>query len=416
MVISNQGSTNITSVEVSYKVDALPAVVQTFSGLNITPFGSATINFTTPISGTTTGAHTLVGTITKVNTVADPVTTNNTQTINFVTASKSVSRNGLMEEFTSSTCPPCATFNATFDPLLLSIPANVPASKFNVIKYQMNWPSPGNDVCYNNEGNTRKTYYGVTGIPDHITNGMVGTTGNAAEIAASRVDPAFMDITGTYVVKKDSLIADVTITPHFTQTGGNYRVHMASLEYSYTNPGATTTQKQYYHVMRNMAGFGSGITVTSWTDGVPQKFRWAYKFTTGTPTQFSNTFWSSPITGSLIVFVQNNNNKSVLQSQAMPATWPANIENKNSVISQSSIYPNPATDHTTIAFKLESASNVGVQVLDALGRVVYNIAEQKMNAGTQAFEINTLNFSAGIYTIKVQSENGSITERFSVVK
>jgi len=416
MTISNQGAANITSVEVSYKVDAGTPVVQTFTGLNITPFGTATINFTTPITGTTSGAHTLLGTITKVNTVADPVATNNTQTITFVTASKSVQRNGLIEEFTSSTCPPCASFNATFDPFLLSIPANVPSSNFNVIKYQMNWPSPGNDVCYNSEGNARKTYYSVSGIPDHYTNGGVGANGDAAEVAASKSAPAFMDITGTYTVKKDSLVADITITPHFTQTGGNYRVHMASLEYNYTNLGATTSQKQYYHVMRNMVGMGAGLPVTSWTDGVPQKFRWAYKYTVATPAQFNNNFWGSPFSGSLVAFVQNNNNKTVLQSKAIPTSWPTAIENVSSVISQSSVYPNPATDHTTIAFLLESSASVGVQVVDAMGRVVYSIAEQKMNAGTQVVEINTTSFAAGIYTIKVQAENGSISERFSVIK
>jgi hypothetical protein len=416
VVVTNKGTTTITSVQASYRIDAGTPVSQTFSGLSLIPGASATLTFTTSVTGTTSGAHTLLASVLQVNGAADAVASNNTINTNFVTATKSVNRNGLIEEFTSSTCPPCASFNATFDPFLLSLPANVPASRFNVIKYQMNWPSPGNDVCYNSEGNTRKTYYAVSGIPDHYTNGEPGTSGDAAEVAASKADPAFMDITGTYVVKKDSLIADVTVTPHFTLASANFRLHLAAIEYSYTNPGATTSQKQYYHVMRNMAAAGTGLSIASTTSGVAQKFRWAVKYTTGTPTQFSNTFWSNPITGSLVAFVQDNNTKEVFQSQSMPATWPASIENKNAVISQSSVYPNPATDHTSIAFKLESSANVGVQVLDALGRTVYSVASQKLDAGTQMFEINTTSFASGVYTIKVASENGTITERFSVVK
>jgi hypothetical protein len=416
VTVTNKSTTIITSVQASYKIDAGTPVSQTFSGLSLIPGASTTLSFTTGVTGTTVGSHTLLGSILQVNGAADAVASNNTVTKSFVTASKSVSRNGLMENFTSSTCPPCATKNATVDPFLLSISANTPSSKFNVIKYQQNFPSPGNDVCYNTPAATRRTYYNVTGIPDHYTNGADGTTSDATEVAASKAEPAYMDITGSYIVKKDSLIADITITPYFSQTGGNYSVQMASLEQSYTNPGATTSQKQYYHVMRNMAGDGSGIPVTSFTDGVAQKFRWAYKYTTGTVTQGSNTFWGSPAAGNLVVFVQNNNNKKVAQSQSFPAAWPASIENKNAVISQSSVYPNPATDHTSIAFKLESSANVGVQVLDALGRTVYSVASQKLDAGTQMFEINTTSFASGVYTIKVASDNGTITERFSVVK
>lgn len=414
--VTNKGTTTITSVQVSYKVDAGTPVVQTFSSLSLIPGASKTLSFTTGVTGTSAGAHTLLASIVQVNGAADAVSANNDITSGFVTATKSVSRSGLLEEFTSSTCAPCASFNSTFDPFILSIPANVPASRFNVIKYQMNWPSPGNDVCYNNEGNTRKSYYGVTGIPDHYTNGDFGANGDAAEVAASKADPAFMDITGTYVIKKDSLIADVTVTPHFTLSGANYRLHMAALEYNYTNPGATTSQKQYYHVMRNMAGAGAGITISSVTSGVAQKFRWAVKYTTGTPAQFTNTFWASPITGNLVAFVQNNTTKEVFQSVSIPATWPTGIENLNSVISQSSVYPNPASDHTTIAFKLESSTSVGIQVVDAMGRIVYAVADQQMNAGTQAFEINTTSFASGLYTIKVKADNGFIVERFSVVK
>ncbi|MFA6152975.1 MAG: choice-of-anchor J domain-containing protein [Chitinophagaceae bacterium] len=414
--ITNKGTTTITSVQASYAVDGGTPVSQTFSTLKIMPGTSKVLTFTTGITGTTVANHTLATTILQVNGAADADATNNTKSSTFLSASKSVNRSGLLEEFTSSTCAPCASFNSTFDPYILSIPANVPASRFNVIKYQMNWPSPNNDVCYNNEGNTRKSYYGVTGIPDHYTNGDFGGSGDATEVAASKADPAFMDITGTYVIKKDSLIADVTVTPHFTLASANYRLHMAALEYNYTNPGATTSQKQYYHVMRNMAGAGAGITISSVTSGVAQKFRWAVKYTTGTPAQLTNTFWASPITGNLVAFVQNNTTKEVFQSVSIPATWPTGIENLNSVISQSSVYPNPASDHTTIAFKLESSTSVGIQVVDAMGRVVYSVADQQMNAGTQAFEINTSSFASGVYTIKVKADNGFIVERFSVVK
>jgi hypothetical protein len=169
--------------------------------------------------------------------------------------------------------------------------------------------------------------------------------------------------------------------------------------------------------MRNMLGGGNGTIISSFTAGTPQTIRWAHKWTVGTVTQMSNLYWNHPIgSGNLVVFVQDESDKSILQSAVTKATWPVGVQEINSVISQASVYPNPAFDRTTIAFKLESATTVGVQVLDATGRVVYNVADQKMAAGTQIVEIPTTSFAAGLYTIKVQAEAGAITQRFSVVK
>ena len=108
--------------------------------------------------------------------MVDPNPSDNVVTGNFLGVSNQVQRNCLIEEFTSSTCAPCASFNSTFDPFIASINVNNQSSNFNIIKYQMNWPSPGNDASYNAHGNVRRGYYGVSGIPDHYTNGTVSYT------------------------------------------------------------------------------------------------------------------------------------------------------------------------------------------------------------------------------------------------
>src|SRR5690606_34651158 len=84
-------------------------------------------------------------------------------------------KNCLIEEFTSSTCPPCAGMNAWLDPLLNGRNANKPNSGLVVVKYQMNFPSPGSDASYNAHGQSRASHYiaGMSswGIPLHFTNG-----------------------------------------------------------------------------------------------------------------------------------------------------------------------------------------------------------------------------------------------------
>lgn len=412
--IKNNGANTLTSLQLSYKVDAGTPVTQTFSGLSIPPYGSANLTFSTAITSITLAAHTLTGTVIQANGVADPVASNNTMTVNFAGASGTVTRAGLIEEFTSSTCVPCAAFNLTFDPLLQTNNANVASSNFNVVKYQMNWPAPGNDVSYNNDGLARRTYYGVTGIPDHYTNGKFGGAGNQAEITASKTDAAFMSITGSYVVKGDSVIATAVVTPNFNMTGATTKVHMALAEKQYTNNGATTTQKQYYHVMRMMLGAGAGQTVSNWTAGTPQTFTYRAKYTVGTVSQMSNIFWSNPFNSNLIVFVQDDANKEVMQSKVIPAQWPTSVKEMTGVEAMN-VYPNPATDVAHVVFSVKDATKVSLQVTDAVGRVVYT-SDAAYTAGNQVVSIPTAGFSAGLYNITLRSESNTLTQRLSVVK
>lgn len=412
--VKNNGAQNITSLKLSYKIDANTPITQTFTGLSITPYGTQTLTFTTPISGLSQGSHSILVTLMETNGAADPVTANNTANTNFTLPNGSTPRNGLIEEFTSSTCNPCASFNVTFDPLILSNNANVPSSHFNIIKYQMNWPSPGNDASYNNDGSIRRGAYGVTGIPDHYTNGAVGGSGNQSEIDGSKTAAAYASFTGSYTVKGDSIVANISMKPNFTLQGGNFKLFMAATEAHYTNNGATTSQKEYYHVMRKMLPDANGTTVANFTNGVNQNFRFAYKFQVGSVTQGSFKFWGSPFAGNLVVFLQDNISGAVIQSQSFPAAWPTAINEVNGGIADVNVYPNPAKENVNVSFNLDKAANVNVVVYDAAGRIVYNGAKAQLASGTQKITVPVNNLASGIYNLSIQTEDGSMTQRLTV--
>jgi hypothetical protein len=413
-VVTNMGSSNITSIQASYKLDAGSPVTQTFT-TNISPLGTATLSFTTPIANPSVGSHTITFNILQVNGGADNVTTNNQATTNFAVATGSVPRNGIIEEFSSSTCSPCASFNATFDPLIQTNNVNVPSSHFNAVKYQMNWPSPGNDVSYNNDGLTRRTYYGVTGIPDHFTNGAQGTTGNQSEIDASKTDPAYVTLSGSYEVKSDSIIAKITMTPNFSLSGVSYKLLLSATEKHYQNTGNTTGQLDYYHVMRKMLPDGNGIAITSFTAGVPQTFRQSYGFTTGTVTQMSNIFWGNPYNGNLVAYLQDVNSHEILQSVSIPAVW-SGVNDVVGNIKQVKLYPNPATNNGTyVSVNLEKSSTLTISVTDVLGHLVYSTNNEFGN-GEQNIFIPTNNFESGIYNITVASEDASQSVKLTITK
>ena len=414
--VTNMGYNAITSLDVSYKVDAGTPVAQNFPSLNIAPFASTTLSFTTGVAAGA-GAHTLNVNATQVNGGADANTTDNQVNGNFVIASATVPRSGLIEEFSSSTCSPCASFNSTFDPLVVSNNANTTPSKFNVVKYQMNWPSPNNDPSFNTGGDTRRGYYGVTGIPDHFTNGAAGGAGDQAEITASKTAPAFMTITGTYTVHGSTLNASATVTPKFTITGGNYSVHMVAAERHYTNNDpvtATVGQHEFYYVERTMFPSGSGTAVANWTDGVAQTFTQSKPFVNGSPAQGNDNFWTNPVQSDLVIFVQDNADKTIMQSAVVPASWPTGVKELNG-IADMAIFPNPATSQAMLGFNTTESQNIDISVVDAMGRTVYTYS-QMFEAGSQRIVVPTANFAAGLYNVLVRTNSGIATQRLTVTK
>ncbi len=92
----------------------------------------------------------------------------------------------------------------------------------------------------------------------------------------------------------------------------------------------------------------------------------------------------------------------------------------NQVITQSSlapsIYPNPAKDEATLSFNLVNSSDVTIQVVDGLGRIVNVAANDKMDAGQHSVIINTASLASGIYNVMIHTENGTFTQRLSVTK
>lgn len=413
VTVSNAGVQTITAVTVNYKIGANAAVSQTFTGLNLMPFQATTLSFTTLASGISTGALTITGTITQVNGVADPNAANNVKTANFTGATQGVARSGLIEEFSSSTCAPCASFNATFDPLIVTNNSNVASSKFNVVKYQMNWPSPGTDPSYNAHGLARRTYYSVSGIPDHFTNGLTGGAGDQAEIDASKANPAVAAITGTYYLKgADSIICTVTVTPYITTTTP-FKLHVAAVERQYNYTG-TTSQTNYVRIMRMMFPDGNGTSLANLTAGQSQSFTFRAKYTVGNVTQNSLNFWGNPIGSDLVAFVQDNTNKDIIQSFATPAS----TTNVNTIenITSLSVFPNPAVDYAEVGFRNAVSMSVGVRVFDMMGKIVFEKAATTYESGLNAIQIPVAQFSNGLYNVQIITNNGTLTEKITVAK
>jgi thiol-disulfide isomerase/thioredoxin len=435
----------VTTMMAAYSINGGTPVTQTFtpSG-SFNPYTSQTFTFTTGMTGmVSTMTNTVSVVIATVNGVTNADLTPMQST--FVLASSSGPRAAMVEEFTSSTCPPCMEFAASFDPLCNSLNADQPASNFNIIKYQMNWPDRDNDRSYNNDGLDRRTYYNVSGIPEHFVNGAVDNYNwsypfNSADDAyftneftvSAVANKSFMDISATYAVDtiKKKLYMTVKVTPHFTKTG-TYHVYIAACDQHYQNIDNEWGMLDYYNVMRQMFPDGNGNAVTSWTDGTTITFYDTAKAYTSTnwvpasttpadsslyPVQMDNEFWANPLLSSeLIAFVEQDGVQSIMQSiVALPTNHNKLSVNTLSNVLGMNIYPNPASNEANLWFNLFQDGNVNVKVMDYAGHIVSEVFDGNMTIGAQKVVIPTGTLANGNYLVVVTTAGGSNAQRLTV--
>jgi hypothetical protein len=412
-----------TTAVMNYNVNNGTPVTQTITFAPSVPyFGTQNFSFTTPAS-LSLGTNRIKVWVSSVNGSAQAVASNDTASQFVYVASQSVAINALIEEFTSSTCGPCASLNNTFDPLLSSNNVNLPGSNLNAVKYQVNWPSPGNDPSYNNDVLTRRNYYSVNSAPTVLYNGTVGS-GNQTNINIAKLAPAYANITPTITYNAGVVTANATITPFITiPSASPIRVYQALVQSFYNYPGASTSQKNYSHAMRRM--FPASGTTYNTTDGTPIPVTFNQTLTygstaSGTPAQFTNNFWTSTgtFTYEYIVWIQDDVTRQVLQSGSAftsSVVVPSQVKeyaNNNSI----GIFPNPAKDYAVIGLKLENNTFVEISITDITGKIVYTNKADEVFAGTSEMTINTSEFATGTYNVLVKTNGGLFKEKLIVVK
>jgi hypothetical protein len=79
-------------------------------------------------------------------------------------------------------------------------------------------------------------------------------------------------------------------------------------------------------------------------------------------------------------------------------------------------YPNPFNQRTIIKFTLPQAGQVKLQVFDASGRMVENLVNRKIPAGTHQIHFNANNLASGIYFYRLGSGNFSEAKKMLLIR
>lgn len=249
LTVANFGVDEIMSFQAHYQLNDYTVVDQTFSGLSLTTGNTTEVTFDDMV-GVVSGDHVLNVWISNVNGGPDDDQSNDTITHELHVATQVVDNFPIFEEFTSSTCGPCASFNSSvFTPFLSSH-----EGELAVIKYQMNWPGSG-DPYYTAEGGVRRNFYGVSGVPDLFGGGGdVATSSSGVNNSFSEQNgkDAYMSLSASHYVdvENEKISVQVDLTPYFS--GDGFVLHTVVNEKETTGNVGSNGETEFHHVMMKM--------------------------------------------------------------------------------------------------------------------------------------------------------------------
>ena len=254
MRLFNTGNEIVNTVEGFYQFAGQEEVTQTFS-VNIPSSSFVNVSFDIP-ANLIPGNYPLTLGVRKVNGTDDDDSSNNGLSKNISVACATTQRLPMFEHFTASSCGTCPQLSTQMEAFCNNNP-----DKYTYVKYQMNWPAPG-DPYYTAEGGVRKTYYNITGLPNLF---MDAVDYKFDPVTQSDFDehfnaPAVVEIKGSYWVEGNMIHVTVDMMP-FADFDG-VKTLIAVSEKTTHNNATINGETSFHHVMMKMLPNAQGSTMS----------------------------------------------------------------------------------------------------------------------------------------------------------
>ena len=304
---------------------------------------------------------------------------------------------------------------------------------------------PTGPVTYSlNEGNNLSSYsYAIDqligdAIPSGVQSGFYGIAGEG--IAALNVEgnwagslEAFEGGNGYWLVANEALEFSYNepSRDELSRTIAKQRpLPVVPTEYAYAQ-----SQNQSFFFVKNASIEGEALADDDWViayngDVVVGARMWNGEYTDipamGYDANNSNTAGYSE-KGSYISFKVYDTSEGKLVDMSLNDGENLWTNNTMTVVSMSDValpaevslskaYPNPFNPSTTISYDVPSDMNVSLVVYDVRGRMVAELANGVMNAGTHDVIWNAENQSSGLYFMKLVAGNTMKTQKMMLVK
>ena len=79
-------------------------------------------------------------------------------------------------------------------------------------------------------------------------------------------------------------------------------------------------------------------------------------------------------------------------------------------------FPNPFNPTTTIKFDIAKNTFVNIKIFDILGREIYSLVNEELNAGSYTVDWDATGFSGGIYFYRISAGNYTETKKMILAK
>jgi hypothetical protein len=326
-----------------------------------------------------------------------------------------VTRRVLFEEGTNASCGPCAANNPILEAFLLANQQNVLS-----IMYHASWPGVDPMYSANPTQNTERivNYYnmGSSGVPYCNCDGVIQDIwpfSTSAFTNAMNTRLAVTSLIGITVndqrIAGDSIKSTISLNIVSNLPSGNYKLRVMAIEKKivYSTPPGSNGETVFHTVFRRAYPNTDGVVIP--TNSGTYNYTYNYK---------REAAWIDTSVYT-VVFVQNDNNKEVMNS-SISTYIPSGIGNINNeipaVYSLSQNYPNPFNPSTTINFSIPKSGYVTLKVFDLLGKEIATLANGNAPAGNYSVEFHSGNLASGIYLYKITSGNFSDTKKLIVTK
>lgn len=402
----NGGTSAITSMDLNWKVNTGPVNTVSFPSLNILPNAYYNYTHSTNWNPPANGTYTLKIWASTINGQPDMNTANDTLTqIVFV---HNKPRKALIEEFTNTDCPPCATQNPAFDALL---EPNRATGKVSMIKYHPMWPGQ-NDPMYLYDTldiADRLFYYGTPGLPNASMNGELvpnctsyywGAPGCLTQnmIDSAYAIPSIFDLQVSNIIFGNTMYIDVTVTALTDIPMTSLKLRTAAIEDTliYATPPGTNGETDFYQTMRRMLPNANGVSLGAMTAN--QVLTYNFSWVIDTPASIPQM--------RTVAFIQDDNNLKIYQSEITGSVAVGIVETSTSDILN--VFPNPSSGVFTIEAEQTVIKNI--EIYNVLGEMVLNLP---INEPTNQ-PINLSSHPDGIYFVRVNTEKGIVSKKIII--
>ncbi|MBO2009216.1 T9SS type A sorting domain-containing protein [Hymenobacter negativus] len=404
----NLGTQAVTSYTVNYKVNNGTTVSGNVTGANINSQAGGTFSHPTPWQPTAGGNYNLKVWLSNPNGAADQNPSNDTLSALVFVGDSTMRRKVVEESFTSSTCPPCNPGNINVQAVNRANPG-----KYVVIRYQQNFPAPGNDPYYTAESGARFNFYGLNAIPYLMLDGGWQDNSNSlttAVLTQYQSKPSVMRVGGSYTLTGGNTVtATAFVRPFLNFPAGRLVAHMVVTERRTVLNARTNGEVEFHDVMKKMLPNQSGTPLPALTSGQNFALNQSFNVSTLPTAQAVEHFDSLRV----VVFVQDVITKEVYQGEYMTLRNPLATRTAQ-VGTAFQLAPNPASGRTTLFVNLTKPETVRVEVLDVVGRKVLSLSSLQLGAGAQELPLNLARAAAGIYTVRLTTSAGVRTQKLTL--